>query len=150
MSIMRQNFIFSLQKVLDLRDRQEEESREALASAQKRYQQQNERVQSIREERSRAQEHMAEKRDFTQGDIWLYSLYRDGLNQDLVQEEKKLGQLAREIHKRRQELIEKSKQKKTLENLKQNRKEKFEHEQQKEEQKEFDEMAVLRHRFEAY
>ncbi|RQD79063.1 flagellar export protein FliJ [Desulfonatronospira sp. MSAO_Bac3] len=146
---MRKNFIFSLQKVLDLRRQQEDKAKEALALARKRYQEQNQVVQEILEERVRARQSMEEKQDITQADIWLYNLYRDRLNLDLVQAEEKLGRLSRDINQKRQELVEKSKQKKVLERLKHNRKVKFDHEQQQEEQKEFDEMAVLRYQPEA-
>ncbi|EFI34965.1 flagellar export protein FliJ [Desulfonatronospira thiodismutans ASO3-1] len=146
---MRKNFIFSLQKVLDLRRQQEDKAKEALALARKRYQEQNQVVQEILEERVRARQSMEEKQDITQADIWLYNLYRDRLNLDLVKAEEKLGRLSRDINQKRQELVEKSKQKKVLERLKHNRKVKFDHEQQQEEQKEFDEMAVLRYQPEA-
>ena len=146
---MRKHFIFSLQKVLDLRRQQEDKAKEALALARRKYQEQNQLVQEILEERVRAKQSLTEKKDITQADIWLYNLYRDRLNLDLVQAEEQLGRLSREINHNRQELIEKSKQKKVLERLKHNRKVKFEHEQQQEEQKEFDEMAVLRYQPEA-
>jgi len=146
---MRRTFIFSLQKVLDLRRQQEEKAKETLAMARKRYQEQSQVVQEILEERVRARQSLGEKKEMTQADIWLYNLYRDRLNLDLVQAEEKLSKLSRDINQKRQELIEKSKQKKILERLKHNRKVKFDHEQQQEEQKEFDEMAVLRYQPEA-
>ncbi len=146
---MRRNFIFSMQKVLDLREQQEEKAREALAQVRKMYQEQNQVVQEILEERVRARQSLGARKDMTQADIWLYTRYRDRLNIDLVRAEQKLSELSSDISRKRQELIDISKKKKILEKLKHNRKAKFDHEQQQKEQKEFDEMAVLRYQPEA-
>lgn len=141
---MRKRFNFSLQRVLDFRKSLEESAQQDLARARKQYQEQFSLVDRIKKDIEHARREAASRENINQGQIWLWNKYIDRLNFDLRFGELKLRELAREVSVKRQTLLEKSKDKKIIEKLKTNQKIRFENEQQKAEQKEFDEMAVVR------
>ncbi|MCA1743503.1 MAG: flagellar export protein FliJ [Desulfonatronovibrio sp.] len=141
---MRKIFNFNLQKILDFRTSLEEKAQQEFARARKKYQEQRYVLDNIKYEIDQAKKEIKAKKDITQGDIWLWDKYIERLNFDLKHAELRSRELARELSLKRQDLLEKSKDKKIIEKLKVNQKLKFNYEQQKEEQKEFDEMAVVR------
>lgn len=141
---MRKRFNFNLQKVLDFRASLEEKAHQEFARARKKYQEQTYILDNIKYEIDQAKKEIQNKKNITQGDFWLWNKYIERLNFDLKRAELRLRELARELSVKRQDLLEKSKDKKIIEKLKVNQKLKFDYEQEKEEQKEFDEMAVVR------
>ncbi|WP_028575602.1 flagellar export protein FliJ [Desulfonatronovibrio hydrogenovorans] len=141
---MRKRFNFNLQKVLDYRMSLEEKAQLDLARSRKKYQGQVQVVDRINKELKLAKQELSKKENINQQSIWLWNKYIQRLNFDSRLADLRLKELAREVNARRQELLEKSRDKKILEKLKVNQKIKFEHEQEKAEQKEFDEMAVVR------
>lgn len=147
---MRKRFNFNLQKVLDYRAELEEQAQLALAKSRKKYQDQIARVQNLEEEMARAREEIAKKENVTRDRIWLWNKYIEGLDADLKLARQTLRELAREVNSRRQKLLERSKDKKVIEKLKINQKIKFKYEQEKAEQKEFDEMSVVRYKLETF
>lgn len=146
---MRKRFTFSLQKVLDYKAGLQEEAQLELARARKKYQAQIALIKSLEDELAQAREEISKKENVTQGRIWLWNRYIERLNFDQKSATRKLKELAREVSLRRHDLLEKTKDKKILEKLKVNQKIRFYHEQEKEEQKEYDEMAVVRYKPEA-
>ncbi|WP_045215567.1 flagellar export protein FliJ [Desulfonatronovibrio magnus] len=147
---MRKEFIFNLQKILDFRVSLEEKAQQALARARQQYQEQNYVLDNLRYELSQAKQELQSKKDVSQGDIWLWNQYIDRLNFDISHAEVILQKIAKELTLKRKNLLEKSKEKKIIEKLKVNQKMKFNHEQEKAEQKEFDEMAVVRFKPKTY
>ncbi|MFP4109182.1 MAG: flagellar export protein FliJ [Desulfonatronovibrio sp.] len=143
---MRKRFIFNLQKVLDYRTELEDQAQLALAKSRKKYQDQIARVENLEKELARAREEIAKKENVTRDRIWLWNRYIEGLDAELKLARLTLREIAREVSSRRQKLLERSKDKKVIEKLKINQKIKFKHEQQKAEQKEFDEMSVVRYK----
>ncbi len=143
---MRKSFKFNLQKVLDFRSGLEEQAQLELAHSRKKYQDQISRVQDLENEIAQAMEEIRKKENITRDRIWLWNKYIERLNFDHRLARLRLRELAREVNNRRQQLLEKSKDKKIIEKIKINQKIKFEHAQQKAEQKEFDEMAVVRYK----
>ncbi len=148
--IMRKIFNFNLQKILDFRTSLEEKSQQEFSRARKKYQEQTYILDNIKYEIDQAKKEIKDKKNITQGDIWLWDKYIERLNFDLKRAELRLRELARELSLKRQNLLEKSKDKKIIEKLKVNQKLKFDYEQEKEEQKEFDEMAVVRFKPKAF
>ncbi len=138
-----------MQKVLDYKAGLQEEAQLELARARKKYQAQIALIKSLEDELAQAREEISKKENVTQGRIWLWNRYIERLNFDQKSATRKLKELAREVSLRRQYLLEKTKDKKILEKLKVNQKIRFYHEQEKEEQKEYDEMAVVRYKPEA-
>ncbi|MFO7728882.1 MAG: flagellar export protein FliJ [Desulfonatronovibrio sp.] len=147
---MRKRFNFNLQKVLDYRTELEEQAQLSLAKSRKMYQDQIAKVQNLEEELGRAREEITRKENVTRDRIWLWNKYIEGLDADLKFARLTLREIAREVNARRQKLLERSKDKKVIEKLKINQKIKFRYEQEKAEQKEFDEMSVVRYKPETF
>ncbi|MFW6005580.1 MAG: flagellar export protein FliJ [Desulfonatronovibrionaceae bacterium] len=147
---MRKEFSFNLQKVLDYRVSLLEKAQQEFALARKNHQEQSALLDSLKQELKEARQEIRKKENQTQAGIWLWNHFIDRLEFDLKQAEARLKELSREVNLRRKILIQASKDKKIIEKLKYNQKMKFDHEQEKKEQKEFDEMAVVRYEHKAY
>ena len=142
---MPRPFHFSLEKVLQYRQQLEDQAQLALAQAQKRYQEQTRRLESLKEQLQTQEEYFQAQTNITANDIWLWRNYKERLLQEIQQAEEKLRQLASEVNKRRTEAVNKAKDRKLLEKLKTNQLNKHLEQEQHKEQQEFDEMATLRH-----
>lgn len=145
---MPRAFHFSLQKVLDFRIQLEEQSKQALAKAQNSYQAQVQVVQKLREDLAAHEQAMygstGDDAPSSQ-ELWLWRNYSERLQEDLQAQEQIVLQRARELNKVRRELVNRSKDRKLLEKLKQNQMIRHVKEEEKREQNELDEMATLRY-----
>lgn len=141
---MSKPFKFSLEKILDLRIQREEQAQQNLARAKLEYQTQTELVKKIKNELHQHQAKFLAQKNLTPAELWLWTTYRDNLKADLAVAEKKLHLLAQKVNTCRQEVILRSKERKLLEKFKQKQMIRHGYEQKQKEQKEFDEMAVLR------
>lgn len=141
---MPKKFSFKLEKVLDYRGQLEEQAKSALAAAQAKYDAQ---VRVVDDLVSRLKAHMAKERESQKStnDMWLWRQYKDALEQDISQARYRLSELELNLHKRRQEAVEKSRDKKLLEKLKQTQAKKHHEEESAREEKENDEMATIRY-----
>lgn len=141
---MPKKFSFKLEKVLDYRGQLEEQAKSALAAAQAKYDAQ---VRVVDDLVSRLKAHMAKERESQKSanDMWLWRQYKDALEQDISQARYRLSELELNLHKRRQEAVEKSRDKKLLEKLKQTQAKKHYEEESAREEKENDEMATIRY-----
>ena len=137
-------FKFSLQKILDLRIQREDEAKQKLARAKLEYQQQAALVDSIKSELEKCRIKILTDKTISQAEFWLWTEYEKGLKDDLLSAEQQLQLLGQKVNRLRQELIIRSKERKLLEKFKQKQAEKYEYEQTQKEQKEFDEISVLR------
>ena len=150
---MPKPFRFPLDKVLDYRRSLEEQAVLALAKAKDAYARQ-ESVVGLAEKRLK--EHV--ERGFQpedgeqakENDIWLWRQYKVALAQDLAEARDKLGRLALNLQKRRQEAVQRSKDRKVMEKLKEKQAAQHHEEESLKEQKEFDEMAAIRHKREDF
>jgi flagellar protein FliJ len=142
---MAKPFVFRLEKVLEYRRQLEDQARMALAQAQAQHDLQK---QILLDLSTRLTAHM--ERGFgkhaTQADIWLWSQYREALGKDLAAAKVELEQLASILQTRRQEAVLRSREKKLLEKLKDRQAKKHHEQENQREQKEFDEMATIRHK----
>ncbi len=137
--------IFRLQKVLDYRQQLEDQARLALAQAKARHEAQERAVADVE---ARLAAHVA--KGFgdtpTQADIWLWNQYREALTMDLAAARAELARLALILQNCRQEAVLRSREKKLLEKLKDRQAKKHHVAENLAEQKEYDEMATLRHK----
>lgn len=143
---MPRPFHFSLQKVLDYREQLEEQAKMELAQAQQVYARQVEKAQALRQA---LQQHgsslYAGGKAPTPSEIWLWERYRERLTQDLREAEQKALQLAQNVAKKQRQLIARAKDRKLLDKLRTNKQLRHISEEERLEQKEFDEMATVRY-----
>jgi len=137
-------FKFSLQKILELRVQREDEARQKLAQARLEFQQQSELVDKIKSELEKCRNKLLTDKAISQAELWLWVAYEEGVKNDLKDAEQHLQLLGQKVNRFRQELILRSKERKLLEKFKQKQAEKYESEQKQKEQRELDEIAVLR------
>ncbi|THB66211.1 MAG: flagellar export protein FliJ [Desulfovibrio sp.] len=142
---MARPFRFSLERVLDYRIQLEEQAKLALAKAQHAYTRQSDFVQSLRALLDEHEAKLHSDENLTPQAMWLWRNYKERLLQDLAQAEALLLTLARELNTRRREAVERSKDKKLLEKLKENQAARHALDEQTREQNEYDEMATLRY-----
>jgi len=141
---MPKPFSFKLEKVLDYRGQLEEQAKAALASAQAQYDAQ---VLVVEDLNGRLKAHMGKEKESQKSanDMWLWRQYKSALEQDISQARYRLSELELNLHRRRQEAVERSRDKKLLEKLKQTQAKKHHEEQSAREEKENDEMATIRY-----
>ena len=144
---MSKPFSFKLQKILDYRTQLEDQAKAALAQAQAAYNAQAALAADL-EERLRVHHDKAAESGKSANDMWLWRQYKEALEQDLSRERIVLNQLEHKLQQRRQEAIDRSKEKKLLEKLKENQTKKYHAQETAKELKENDEMATLRYKHE--
>ncbi|GAB6058459.1 flagellar export protein FliJ [Desulfonatronum parangueonense] len=144
---MRKQFHFSLEHVLDYRRQLVDTARLELVAAQKNYQAQARKIDDMRRKLEEAVSQLQSRRLLSTAQFWLWNQHREHLLQEIAREERQLQKLAARVAACRGELIQRSKDAKILERLR-NRKALDYYEQEKNtEQKELDEMAALRHQY---
>jgi flagellar FliJ protein len=142
---MAKPFAFRLQKVLEYRIQLEDQARMALAQAQARHDSQKRVIADITM-RLAAHVERGFGRHAVQADIWLWTQYREALDKDLATAKAELEQLASILQTRREEAVLRSRERKLLEKLKERQAKKHHVQESQQEQKEFDEMATIRHK----
>jgi flagellar FliJ protein len=85
------------------------------------------------------------KTDVTPADLWLWRVYKERLEMDILMAEAAAKQAAVEVADRRAVVVAKSTDRKLLEKLKSNQAVRHAREESLKEQKQNDEMAVVRH-----
>jgi flagellar FliJ protein len=138
-------FHFKLEKVLEFRRSKEDQARLALAQAQKAHERQQEVLQSLKANLEEHHRKWEEKESFTMPELWLQEQYTRRLEQDIIDADAELQQLALNLQRRRQEALNRSRDRKLLEKLKDRQAEKHHAEEQHKEQKEFDEASAVRY-----
>lgn len=146
---MAKIFRFNLQKILDVRIQQEDQAKQALAKAQQALHLQRERLNALRGTLAAHLEAVSEAQSMTSAEIWLWNNYKTRLEDDILLGRAQEGRLAQDVQTRRQELVDRAKDRKLLEKLKETQAKRHETEENRKEQAEFDEMATLRFRHEA-
>ncbi|WP_432738380.1 flagellar export protein FliJ [Maridesulfovibrio sp. FT414] len=139
---MPKRFVFKLEKVLEFRKQAEEQASMALAEARRLHQEQKQAVFAVEK---KIVDHQKQKYDnLDANSMWLWRLYDDALKTDLQNAKNRLKQLALNLQRCRTEAVNKSKERKLLEKLKENQAKKYYEEESLKEQKEYDEMATIR------
>jgi flagellar protein FliJ len=139
---MPKPYAFKLEKILDFRKQVEEQARLALAEASRLHADQKKIVDEIEQKKINHQKKEYEK--LSVDDLWLWRQYDEALTKDLHSAQNRLTQLALNLQRCRTEAVQKSKDRKLLEKLKENQAKKYYEEENLKEQKEHDEMATLR------
>ena len=142
---MAKRFVFRLEKVLEYRRQLEDQARMALAEAQANHDAQA-RLLAETEAQLAAHNDKGFGDSATEADIWLWRTYREALERDVATARAELERLASILQTCRQEAVLRSREKKLLEKLKDRQARKHHVAENLEEQKEFDEMATIRHK----
>lgn len=141
-------FKFKLQQVLEYRTQLEDQAKLVLAEVQHKYDKQVRRVDGLRDALAENQTLMSTTSDPAQ--TWILRNFLQGVRQDISTAEHRLLTLAQELHSARQDLTEKSQEKKLLEKLKENQAKRHAHEEKTKEQLQLDETATLRFKAQAF
>ncbi|MDC0336541.1 flagellar export protein FliJ [Pseudodesulfovibrio sp.] len=137
-------FKFKLDKVLEYREQLEEQAKAELAKAQEAHDAQ---AAVVADFLARQKVHMGKERESQKSanDMWLWRQYKEALEQDLERERIQLSKLELNLHQKRQHAVERSKEKKLLEKLRETQAKKHHEEESAREEKENDEMATIRY-----
>jgi flagellar FliJ protein len=138
-------FSFRLQRVLEYREQLETRARMELAVATRAHQEQSALVEGLRERLAGHEASLDGRRNLSEGDLWLWRMYKSRLEQDISIAEQELFQRAKRLNACRQEAVKTAKEKKTLERLRASQETAFNREENAREQREADEMATLRY-----
>lgn len=141
---MAKRFQFKLQKVLDYREQLEEQARMNLARAQAEHDEQQRLVNEI-ERKRREYERKGFAKDATPADIWLWRQYLEALKRDFNQQRAELQRLALKLKNARKIAVQRSKDRKLLEKLKEKQAKAHHEEERHKESKEAEELSALRY-----
>lgn len=142
---MAKPFRFNLERILDIRTQLEERARMELGKAIAAYQAQKREVSRLENELAAREASMAQKKDPTPGDFWLWRAYRERLVDDIRVAHVRLDELAKARERCREAAVARSKDRKLLDKLKTNKAKRHALEENIAEQKENDEMASVRY-----
>ena len=142
---MARPFLFKLEKILEYRRQLEDQAKLALSQAKQDMLAQAARVEALDRDLEACLLEMSRLKQMTPAELWLWSGWRKCLELDKKQAQAKLIKLQQLAEARRLELVAKSTDRKLLEKLRAKQAEKHGQEEQRKEQKEFDEAATLRY-----
>lgn len=141
---MAKPYSFKLQSVLNYREQLEDQAKIALAQAKERYSSQALLVRNLEDRIDETESEYRSREELSAAEVWLWQAGREGLTRDLEDAQTALSLMAKELQKARSHAIERSKERKLLEKLKDNQAEQHVKEDALAQQKEFDETATLR------
>jgi len=142
---MARPFLFKLEKILEYRRQLEDQAKLALSLTRQQIAEQNLRVEALHKDLEACLLELSRIKQMTQPELWLWSGWRKRLELDKKQAQAKLVELQKLAETRRLELVTKAKDRKLLEKLRAKQAEKHGQEEQRKEQKEFDETGTLRY-----
>lgn len=142
---MARPFLFKLEKILEYRRQLEDQAKLALSLTRQQVAEQKLRVEALHKDLEACLVELSAIKQMTQPELWLWSGWRKRLELDKTQAQAKLIELQKLAETRRLELVTKAKDRKLLEKLRAKQAEKHVQEEQRKEQKEFDETGTLRH-----
>jgi flagellar FliJ protein len=142
---MTRPFHFKLEKILEYRRQLEDQAKLALSITRQHIASQNQVVEKLHHDLEACLLEMSRTKQMSQPELWLWTGWRKRLELDKSQAQAKLAELRKLAETRRLELVAKAKDRKLLEKLRAKQAEKHGQEEQRKEQKEFDETGTLRH-----
>lgn len=137
------NYKFSMEKILNLRESQEKEKMEKMAFVQNELLMQNKELEDLLHAEKLAREE--QKKVTNISDLKYKSMYCSKIKKDIQIQDKKIEKIRTKLDKKREDLISAQKDRKIMEKLKEKDKLKYITRIRQEEQKELDEIAVLRY-----
>lgn len=140
-------FKFSLQKVLDYRTQLEDEAKMAFARAMQDHRKQTELLDSVKSRLAAHEQSLYSGKEVTENDMWLWRRYRHRLQEEQMEAEVRMQETARELTRSRLKLVDRSKDRKLLERLREQQEVRFRKEENLKEQRESDEMATIRFQY---
>ena len=139
-------FRFSMQKVLEFREQQEEEARVGLATAQGRLQDARQRENALRAEMIATRDRMDSTGLVDLGERWLQEQYLKGLQSDLANAVVQLRMAEQLVEEARKLLAARAMDRKLLDKLKERQKQHYLRDASLKEQHFNDEIATLRYK----
>ena len=136
-------FRFRLQKVMELRQHREKEKQRDLAQAKNKLRQEGERLEALNHTKDECQTKVKKKKKdkLNLKELSLYQIYLANLHHQIKGQRTEVGKSEKEVENKRGEFLEKSKEKKILENLRKSKLLNYKEEINRIEQKETDELA---------
>ena len=140
-------FRFSLQALLKRREDVEQAARDEMMLRVSRQQQEQQKLDDLRNRRNETAREMAEKQleNTAYGELIYYRMYLDRLDLETENSHRRLVRLRAEVEIQRSVLVEASKKRKTLSSLRDKKEKEFKLAMEKTFQKEIDDIVVLRH-----
>jgi len=142
---MARTFHFKLERILEYRRQLEDQAKLALSLTRKKISEQNQILEDLHRDLDACLLEMSRSRQMTQSELWLWTGWRRRLELDKNQAQAKLTELRQLAEARRLELVARARDRKLLEKLRAKQAEKHVQEEQRKEQKEFDETGTLRY-----
>lgn len=142
---MARTFHFKLERILEYRRQLEDQAKLALSLTRKKISEQNQILENLHRDLDACLLEMSRTRQMTQSELWLWTGWRRRLELDKNQAQAKLTELRQLAEARRLELVARARDRKLLEKLRAKQAEKHVQEEQRKEQKEFDETGTLRY-----
>jgi len=141
-------FRFSLQTLLRYREDAEQTARDEMMLRVSRQQQEQQKLDDLRNRRAETSAEMAEKQmeDTAYNELIYYRMYLDRLDYEIDNSQRRLVRLRAEVEVQRKVLVEASKKRKTLNSLRDKKVKEFNVAMEKAFQKEIDDIVVLRHK----
>ena len=137
---------FKMQTVLDYREHLEEDAKVRLATAQRRHQKAQERLEQLQAELRRSQDHLCDGAMMDAAERWLLEQYVKGLRGDVAAAALQARMLAQMVEEARNLLAARAIAKKLLDKLKDRQKQYYARAEQLKEQRFNDEIATLRYK----
>lgn len=142
------NYRFRLQPLLNLKIQEEEELQKKLVDCRRRFKEKRDSLLSLEADKDRYLRQLEEELEANKVDLnstrWSHK-YLQYLGEEITRLSLQIQQLERELERRRQQLLDKTKEKKSLEKLKEKVKAAHKRELLKQEQKRIDELAQSRY-----
>lgn len=142
---MARPFHFKLERILDYRRQLEDQAKLALSVAKQKVAEQNQILETLHRDLEACLREMSQTKQMTQPELWLWTGWRKRLDLDKSQAQAKLAELRQLAESRRVELVAKARDRKLLEKLRAKQAERHVQQEQRKEQKEYDETGTLRH-----
>ncbi|HCX64244.1 MAG TPA: flagellar export protein FliJ [Eubacteriaceae bacterium] len=135
------SYNFRMEKILDYRQKIEKDVSVRFAEAAHRLERQKKKLDTIHREYEKA----SSDRHGDVPSMQMQFLYKEKLRSQYLEQEKKIEETAEELEDIRKDLLEATKDRKIMERLKEKDRDRFETERKNQQQKELDEIAVLKH-----
>lgn len=137
-------FLFNMQKILNYRMQMEEEAKVRLARARQMHLEEERRHEELRQLLSEKEAQSYAQLAMDAGERWLLENFIKGLRSDMAATQLRLRSLRQTVELARQVVLERAKERKSLEKLKERQEERYRAEERDNERKTNDETASLR------